>query len=81
MVFIKFDIPVLGGSLTSLHIFLLLLALTGLLGELVAQALQLALQHLAATPYIRNLTQGGIASSLGLKDVLLLLVASRRGMD
>ena len=31
MVFIKFDIPVLGGSLTSLHIFLLLLALTGLL--------------------------------------------------
>ena len=81
MAFIKLGIPVLGGSLASLHLFLLLLAATGLLSKLVMQALQLALQRLAATPDICNLTQGGIASGLGLKDSLLLLIASRRGLS
>ena len=81
MAFIKLGIPVLGGSLASLHVFLLLLVDTGLLGNLVTQALQLALQCLAVIPDIRNLTQGSVASGLGLKDGLLLLVASRRGLN
>ena len=64
MAFIKLDIPVLGRSLASLHLFLLLLEVTGLLGELVVQALQLALKRLAATPDIRNLTQGASRAAL-----------------
>ena len=81
MALIKLGIPVLGGSLASLHLFLLLLAATGLLSKLVMQALQLALQRLAATPDICNLTQGGVVSGLGLKGGLLLLVASRRSLS
>ena len=49
--------------------------------ELVPQALQLILQRLAVTTDIDHLPQGCVTSSLRLKDGLLLLIASRRGLD
>ena len=81
MVLVKLGVSVLDGRLTSLHVFLLLLADTGLLGKLVAQALQLTLQRLTATSDICYLTQGSVASGLRLKDGLILFVASSRGLS
>ena len=78
---LELGVPVLDSRLASLHAFLLRLTKAGLLGELGLQALQLILQRLAATSDISHLPQGGVAVSLRPKDDLLLLVASRRGLD
>ena len=78
---VKLGVLVLDGRLASLQVFLLLLADADLLGKLVPQALQFALQRLAATLGISRLSQGSVSSGLSPEDGLLLLVAGRRGLN